>query len=333
MKKARIQTPTESYKTYYPQFVDYADKQLGKFFWSHAEIEVEKDKQDFLINLTDAERHAVSYAAKVFVKYELFIGDEYWKTRIAKMFPRPEVERMAAAFTMTELCVHAPFYDKVNIALGLNTDEFYTSYVDDEELKDRIDYLNNLADSDDDLLALAVFSLMEGAVLFSSFALFKSFQSNGHNLLSNTCRGINQSILDENLHHEGGAALFRQLVKELKLKPDELSILHEKIKVAAAKLYEHEDLIIEKFHEKGSLRGISKANFKTFVKSRVNHCLNNFNISPLFDIIEPNPVAAWFEEKMVSGYVMNDFFAGVGREYQKSWDEKKFTWKTKEKND
>lgn len=327
MKKTpRIMTPTESYKTHYPKFVEYAEKQLGKFYWTQSEIEVEKDKQDFLINLTDAERHAVSYAAKVFVKYEVFIGDEFWKNRISKMFPRPEVERMAAAFTMVELCIHAPFYNKVNEVLGLNTDAFYTSYEDDPELVERVNFLNNLANSDDDMLALAVFSMMEGAILFSSFALFKSFQSNGHNLVSNTCRGISQSVLDENLHHEGGAALFRQALKEMKLSPDELLSLETAIKQAATKLYEHEDLIIEKFHEKGTIRGITKPQFKTFVKGRINHCLDNFGFTPLFEITEPNPVSDWFEDKMVNGYIMNDFFAGIGREYQKSWNEKNFEW-------
>jgi len=330
-KKPRIFTPTESYKTHYPQFVEFAEKQLGKFYWTQAEIEVDKDKQDFLINLTDAERHAVSTAAKLFVKYEIFIGEEFWKNRIAKMFPRPEIERMAAAFTMTELCVHAPFYDKVNVVLGLSTDEFYTSYVDDPEMLSRVNFLNDLAQSDDDLLALAVFSMMEGAILFSSFALFKSFQSNGHNMISNVGRGISQSVLDENLHHEAGAALFKQAVKELKIKGEALELLENKIKVAANKLYEHEDLIIEKFHEKGNIRGISKKQFKIFVQGRINHCLKNFGFSPMFILNEVDVVADWFQEKMISGYVMNDFFFGIGREYQKSWNEKGFEWNVGEK--
>ena len=179
MKKLpRIQTPTESYKTYYPQFIEFADTQLEKCFWTSNEIAIEKDKQDMLINMTEAEHHAVVTALKLFVKYELFVGNEYWGSRIAKKFPRPEIQRMAAVFAMTELAVHAPFYNKLNEVLGLNTDEFYTSYVDDPVLKDRVDFLDSVVNSEDDLLSIGAFSIVEGAILFSSFAMFKNFQSN-----------------------------------------------------------------------------------------------------------------------------------------------------------
>lgn len=322
-----LRKKTESFVIKYPKLVEYADLQLNEFYWKWAEIQVHKDKHQFLTELTEAERHAVLTAAKLFVKYESFVGNEFWMNRVMKMFPRPEVERLAATFGMVELAIHSPFYQALNTQLGLDTDEFWESYLDDPEMVSRMNFLNSFVDSDNDRLALAVFSMMEGAILFSSFALFKSFNSNGHNLLVNFGAGINQSALDEGLHHDAGAYLFRQDLKESRLSKEAKEGLFAKIKEAAVKLYEHEDAIIEKFHEKGDLRGITKQQFKIFIKSRINYCLNNFGIDPVFDITgEDNPVEGWFGNK-IKGYVANDFFNVIGREYSTRFSEAKYSWK------
>jgi ribonucleotide reductase beta subunit family protein with ferritin-like domain len=327
----KLREPTNSFTIKYPKLVEFADLQLNEFYWRWKEIQVEKDKHQFLTELTEAEKHAVLTAAKLFVKYESFVGNEFWMNRVMKMFPRPEVERLSATFGMVELAVHSPFYQALNTQLGLDTDEFWESYIEDPILSSRMDYLNSFIVSDDDRLALAVFSMMEGAILFSSFALFKSFNSNGHNLLVNFGAGINQSALDENLHHEAGAYLFNQDLKESKLGKEVKAELFSKIQEAAVRLYEHEDAIIEKFHEKGILRGITKEQFKVFIKSRLNYCLNNFGIDPIFDIAGvDNPVEKWFGDK-IKGYVANDFFNTLGREYSSRFTENKFGWKIEEK--
>ena len=322
----KLREPTDSFTIKYPKLVNYADLQLNDFYWKWAEVRVEKDKHQFITQLTEAEKHAVLTAAKLFVKYESFVGNEFWMNRVMKMFPRPEVERVAATFGMVELAIHAPFYQALNTQLGLDNDSFWESYTEDPTLVERMNFLNSFVDSNNDRLALAVFSMMEGAILFSSFALFKSFNSNGHNLLVNFGAGINQSALDEGLHHDVGAYLFRQDLKESKLSKEEREELFDKIKHAAQKLYEHEEAIIEKFHEKGTLRGITKQQFKTFIKDRLNYCLSNFGIDPIFNIEgEDNSVAGWFGNK-IKGYIANDFFNALGREYSTRFVEDKFVW-------
>jgi len=323
----KLREPTDSFTIKYPKLVELTDLQLNEFYWKWKEVQVHKDKHQILTELKDSEKHAIFTAAKLFVKYESFVGNEFWINRVMKMFPRPEVERLAATFAMVELAIHSPFYQALNTELGLDTDEFWESYTEDPVLSERIKYLESFVDGEDDRLSLAVFSMMEGAILFSSFALFKSFNSNGHNLLVNFGAGINQSALDENLHHEAGAWLFRQDLKESRLSKEAKEELFKKIQDAGRALYEHEEQIIEKFHEKGDLRGITKEQFKTFIKSRINYCLNNFGIDPIFDIAnEPNPVEGWFGTK-IKGYIANDFFNTLGREYSSRFVENKFVWK------
>lgn len=330
-KPPRIKTHTESYVVHYPQFIEFADTQLEKCFWTSNEIAMEKDKQDLLVNMTEAEKHAVTTALKLFVKYELFVGTEYWLTRVMNKFPRPEIQRMASVFGMVELAVHAPFYNKLNEVLGLNTEEFYTDYVNDPVLKDRVDFLDGAVASEDDLLSLATFSMIEGAVLFSSFAMFKNFQSNGNNLISNTVRGINQSVIDEGLHQQAGAALFKQVLKESKVKGEALEDLKSKIEIVAGKILEHEERIIDMFFEKGPLRGVTAEQMKSFVAHRVNICMDALGVQPCWEVVD-NTVEDWFYGG-VQKYQALDFFSGVGREYTRNWNEKAFEWKVKETNE
>lgn len=327
-KQPRIKTLTDSYVVHYPEFVEFANTQLDKAFWTSNEINVDKDKQDFLVSMTDAERHAVTTALKLFVKYEIFVGTEYWLTRVMNKFPRPEIQRMASVFGMMELAVHAPFYNKLNEVLGLNTDEFYTSYVDDPVLKDRMEFLNSVVDSEDDLLSLAAFSIIEGAILFSNFAMFKNFQSNGNNLISNTVQGINSSVLDEGLHSQAGAVLFKRTIKESGIKAQKLTDLHERIEKVAGEILRHEERITEMLFEKGPLRGITEHQMKSFAAHRVNICLDALGITPCFEVPD-NTVQEWFYGG-VQKFQSHDFFAKMGREYQRGWDERAFEWKVKD---
>lgn len=154
---------------------------------------------------------------KLFTKYERIVGDEYWSGTVKPNFQHPDIGLMADAFCYFESNVHARFYNRINELLGLATEEFHQSWQYDPVLASRVGYLDAIAGSRDIPLSLAVFSMMEGCILYSSFAFLKHFQSNGKNKLSNLVAGINFSVRDENIHHEAGAWLFRTYMEENKL--------------------------------------------------------------------------------------------------------------------
>lgn len=322
MKLAGIQKPTESYVVKYPEFNELCDTQIEKCFWTHSEIKVEKDLQDLRVNLSESEKHGLLTVLKLFVKYELFVGNEYWLGRVLKKFPIPEIQRMASCFGHIELNVHAPFYNKINEVLGLATDEFYSEYVNDPVLAERMKFIGSIIDSDDDALSIAGFTFIEGAVLYSSFAYLKHFQNNGKNLMMNVVRGVNQSAIDENLHAIGGGMIYRTLIQQQERSEEEMRVLTNNILEVAYKVYEHELRIIEKIFEKGSIVGITAHQLQEFVKSRINICLDNLGISPLFDV-KYNPIGEWFYDAL-NKYQFNDFFTATGREYVRDWDEKSF---------
>jgi len=305
--------------------VEFANQQL-KIFWLPDEVKVEKDIQDVLVNFSESERHGVISTLKLFSLYETHAGDEYWGGRFKKIFDGAEFHRMASVFSMFELAVHAPFYNKINQLLHIDTPEFYLSYQDNEILKSRIEHIGQIINDEDDAVSLAMFSMVEGVILYSSFAFLKHFQSQGKNKLVNLVRGINFSLRDENLHAVAGAWCFKHKTKDYT--KEQLGAVEAKIIEGAKKLYEHEVEIIKMIFEKGTIEGITEKQLIHFVESRINECLKQLGFKKLFDV-KYNPIAEWFY-KAINDYSFNDFFSGVGNQYHRNWDETAFVWKSTE---
>ena len=320
----RIMQPKSTYTVDYPEAIEFTNKQVS-IFWPPDEIKVEKDVHDIRVEMTEAERHGVLSTLKLFTMYELIVGGEYWGEKVFNMFPRPDIQRMANCFSFYELNIHAPFYAKINEALNLANDEFYTNYLKDPVLKERIEKLEEAAGMTNPALFLVVLGVTEGVILYSSFAFLKHFQAKGKNKLLNIVRGINFSARDEALHSEASAWLFRTLCKEEGINPVDLTRLAHPLVEAAV---EHEKLIAAKIFEKGEIDGITQKQLENFIESRADVVLRNFGMAPLYNV-EYNPIGEWFY-RGINGYVANDFFTGMGREYTRTWDSSSFKWEAQE---
>lgn len=323
----KLYEPSKSLVVHYPDAVKFRETQQS-IMWTSKEVDVSKDVMDIKVHMTEAESHGVITTLKLFTLYELFAGDEYWLGRVLRNFPRPEIQAMASVFGSTELAVHSPFYNQLNEALNLNTEEFYNSYVDNDILKERMEFIGSIVDDPDDLVSLGVFSLIEGAILYSSFAFLKHFQAKGKNKLLNVVRGINFSVRDENLHSLAGAWLYRSLRDELVKGDPEARVTVEnsvqRITEASRAIYEHESQIVDMIFEKGEIEGITARQMKTFVKSRINLCLSHLGISEIFDIVN-NDIADWFYDS-INTVQFGDFFTGTLSEYNRDWDQSSFKW-------
>jgi ribonucleotide reductase beta subunit family protein with ferritin-like domain len=303
--------------------INFAEQQL-KIFWLPDEIKVEKDIQDILVNFSEAERHAAITTLKLFSLYETHAGDEYWGSRYTRIFDGAEFHRMAAVFSMFELAIHAPFYNKINELLNIDTPEFYLEYQKSPVLSERMKHISEIIDDEDDLVSLAGFSMVEGVILYSSFAFLKHYQSQGKNKLLNVVRGINFSVRDENIHAEAGAWSFRYKMSQTDLTEHEKQQVKQKVMHCAEKIYEHEKEIAKITFEKGKIDGITETQVVHFVQSRVNHCLGKLGYEKMFDV-KYDPISSWFY-KGINNYQFNDFFSGVGSQYHRNWDETAFVW-------
>ena len=308
------------------QVIDFAEQQLS-IFWLPDEIKVEKDVQDILTNFTESEKHAVIETLRLFSIYETHVGDEWWSGRFKQMFDSADWHRMASVFSMFELAVHAVFYNKINELLYINTPEFYQSYQDDKILSDRVKHIDSIISEGSDEVALGGFSMVEGVILYSSFAFLKHYQSQGKNKLMNVVRGINFSVRDENLHAKATAYAFK--VKTKNKTKDEMQAIEAEIKKVAELLLEHELAIVEKMFSKGKIDGITPVQLEHFIKSRINLCFKELGFKKVYEI-EYDPISSWFY-KGINDYQFNDFFSGSGKEYNRNWDETGFTWKTNDR--
>lgn len=325
MSKARILTPKVQGTMDYPQAETFDDMQFH-IRWSHKEIDMQKDIHDLKTKLTKAELHGVTTVLKLFTLYEVHVGNDYWLDCVRKMFPRPEIQSMASTFGNTELYTHAKFYDKLNEVMGLKTDEFYQSYVQDETLKSRMDWIDRQFKVDDPLLVTAMGSITEGAILYSNFAFLKHFQAEGKNKLTNMTAGINYSVRDENLHSLAGSWLYKTLIEEMKPSNEHMIKVVKKIKNTCEQILEHESRIIDMIFEEGNIKGITDVQMKNFIKSRLNLCLEQLNIHPMFGV-EYDPISQWFYKNISDG-AFHDFFTKTGTNYTRDWKKAGFEWKT-----
>ena len=327
----RLLESKSTYTVDYPTAIEFA-KQQAEVFWLPDEIEVEKDLHDLKTNFTEAEYHGVISTLKLFTIYELSVGNDYWQNYVSKVFQRPDIQRMATTFGFMEIGVHAPFYNKINEILGLDTDEFYNSYMDDEILKNRMGWIGKRVEKRDTvyniLKSVGIFSMIEGAILYSSFAFLKHFNNVGKNKLININAGINFSAIDETLHSQAGAWLFRTLLDESiqsgDIIEDDANRLREELEETAKVILEHESVIINKIFEKGNIKGISDTQLIHFVESRLDVCLKNLGYKQIF---KPsyNPIAEWFYKDLEST-TLHDFFSSTGSDYNRNWSEGKFLW-------
>lgn len=321
-----IQTPDESFVEEYPEATEML---LGQqqTFWVFNETSPEKDKHCLMVEMTDAERHGVITTLKTFTLMEKIIGEDFWLNFVCKHFPRQaDIIPLAMFYSAVETSTHMPFYRLINEEMGLSTYEFYDEYLEDPDMRGRIDSMMSTLAHKDPLRTIGGFTFFEGAILFSSFAFLKGFQTNGQNKIVNIVAGINMTCRDEMRHCDTAAWLYNTL-KRQQLEAgiiDDAFVkeLEADIVKAGRDVYEHELRLLDKIFEVGPIEGMDKESIAAFVRHRVNVCLKNLEIDPIFDE-SWNPIAPSFYAS-ITGYSSTDFFSSQGNQYSRGWDKKKF---------
>lgn len=309
----------EGWVTGYPQIAKIADQQMH-IFWPWDEPAVDNDIQDLRVHMAEGDKHGLIEVLKLFTLYEMRVGSDYWINRIAKRFQRPEFQRLATIASCVEFNSHAPFYNRINEILYLDNEDFYSEWKHQEALSSRMQFIAKAVSDEDDARSIAAFSFIEGSVLYSSFAYIKHFQAQKYrkNLVKNTCRGVDLSVGDENLHAVAGAAIFNILCDEIPNKREQLS---EDIYTMAATVLDHEKAIIDIVFQHNPT-GITKESLVEFVKHRINLCLEQLGYEPLYTVTDTE-VQEWFYEN-INAYKLHDFFTGSGSEYTLKWKKEGF---------
>lgn len=324
----------EFYTPEYPWALELIDQQ-NSVFWRFDETNIDGDIHDLKTNLSEAELHGIKEALKLFTLYETEIGNDYWTGVVRKVFGHPEIKMLAATNSYFET-IHARAYNEINRVLGLDTEEFITSYKDEDVLSDRMKFIEAACyipkeyNALDVLKSIGTFLFIEGAILYSSFAFIKHFSSNGKNLLKNINAAIDYSIRDEgNFHVTSGEMLFKTLKQEAELSFSELEELNNHLRKIAVKTYEHEEKIMDKLFSRGKISGITENQLKIFIRSRINECLKCLEIEPIYDFEKYNPIADWFYNNITT-LKLTDFFHKQSAQYSRKWKKHKFIWSINE---
>lgn len=318
---SQIETPTDSYVARYPWAIEMAIEQQA-IFWPAEELGVEEDAQDFRIGLNEAELHGVLTAQSVLTQYELMIGgQDLWGGKISQLFPRPEIQRMAACFSNVELGSHAPFYDIGNKVMGNSTDDFYSRWKLDPVLAERIDFINKCTESNDALEVSAALAFLEGAVLFTAFGFFKGFNSRGFNYIPHFVSGIDGSAKDENFHSIASARLFRECkaerIKAGTHSPEQDADLKAKILKIAEEVAAHERRINDLLFTYPGNRVVNKEELNHFLEDRIDVVLGRLEMQPMFGH-EKGEISNWFYQQL-STVKVPDFFAATQLQYTRNW--------------
>lgn len=322
-----IETPNPMFGLYlYPGAKEIMEIQQDKS-WTAQEIPVDKDRHMYRHVLSPQQLNLTTVTLQLFVEIEQKVG-EVWE-QIAKWYPHSEIEGCCSEIARMEKSVHAFFYQKMSDVLNIDPEEIAKNQQTISVLKAKLEFLTRITSnlSANKPLSLATVAMIEQVLLFSNFAMLKSFQSNGNNLITNTVTGVDFVVQDETIHGNFASYLFKTVLDEdsrysrsidtVKLNRDIITILEEVIA--------HEDAVIDyTFSGNIAINDITSSDLKIFIRSRANAVLELLGYLPYYDIAERNKIAEWFY-KGTSGIKMHDFFVSGTSQYRRSWKFDAFT--------
>ena len=317
--KLPIETANPLFGKYlYPEANNIRIKQQD-VTWTAEEIAVAKDIPDYKVNMSAAQFNLVSTTLQTFVEIEQKVGD-VWE-EIASWFPHSEIEGACIEIARMEKAVHAFFYQKMSDVLNIDPEETAKKQVEIRQLKQKLEFLSKVTSnlSANKPLSLATVALIEQVLLFSNFAMLKSFQANGHNLIPNTVTGVEFVTNDETIHGEFASYLFKTMLIEDTQHFYDRGSLRAQIIAIANEVVRHESEMIDySYNDATIINDITTSQLKHFIMSRANAVMEMLGYDPIY-VIEDNPIAGWFY-KEAKGIQMHDFFASNTSQYRRSWD-------------
>ena len=299
----------------YPRALDFMQSQQD-ISWSAQEIPVEDDKHDYLSVMSIPQRRLTDTTLQLFVEIEQRVG-EVWN-EFASWFPHSEIEGACTEIARMEKSVHAFFYQKMSEVLNIDPSTVAENQQTITVLREKLGLLNSITSnlSANRPLSLFTVAAIEQVLLFSNFAMLKSFKANGNNLIKKTLTGVDYVIQDEQLHGDFAAYLHNTYLSELGYTPLDHEANCYKI---INEIINHEDAVIDYVYgDIPSINDITPDQLKTFIRSRANTLLTSMNIPEMYTITQPNPIAVWFYQGIKS-IKIHDFFAASTTQYRKNW--------------
>lgn len=326
MSERYITDEYDGYEIKYPKLLELSNKQLEDQIWFASEIRVEEeDYLEMKYKLSERQQRVVRAIMPMFRKYEDNVA-EFWVDVFMRHFKDPICKEGALVIAAVERAVHERFYDKINKVYGTDNDTHYLSYLQDPIFKERAKWLGDTLKSEDKHLVCLVYGLVEGVSLFSMFALLRSFQANGYNLIATTVKGTKQSAIDELLHSEYLATAFNYLYGELNISLEDDTYYFNKLKEQTHVVVENEKYILTQLiGDTREFNGVRIEKYFELIEYLANVYFIRLGCKELPFDIEYSELYEWFVSTSV-GYADPDFFGkGIGKEYETAWNKSGFS--------
>lgn len=320
MNQLPLETPNPLFGDYRYPMAKALMEQQQDVTWSAQEIPVEDDKHDYLSVMSIPQRRLTDTTLQLFVEIEQRVGD-VWAV-IASWFPHSEIEGACMEIARMEKSVHAFFYQKMSDVLNIDPASVLEQQQAIAVLRNKLILLESITSNlaADKALTLFTVAAIEQVLLFSNFAMLKSFKANGNNLIKKTLTGVDYVIQDEQLHGDFAGYLHNTYVSELAAIGMPLGFNHESnCRSVIHAIISHEDAVIDYVYgDIASINDITADQLKVFIRSRANTLLEIMHMAPEYVITQANPIASWFYQGIKSIKV-HDFFSASTTQYRKNW--------------
>lgn len=287
--------------------------------WSAQEIPVEDDKHDYLSKMSVPQRRLTDTTLQLFVEIEQRVGD-VWEV-FASWFPHSEIEGACIEIARMEKSVHAFFYQKMSDVLNIAPEDIAEKQQAIKVLREKLVLLEKITSnlSANKPLSLFTVAAIEQVLLFSNFAMLKSFKANGNNLIKKTLTGVDYVIQDEQLHGVFATYLHNTYLQELNNTNIYFKHTHQQLCLGVIKeIVAHEDAVIDYvYQDTESINGIYPKQLKSFIRIRANTLLVEMGFDEEYTVID-DKISQWFY-KGVKSIKVHDFFSASTTQYRKNW--------------
>ena len=234
-------------------------------------------------------------------------------TNYLPYFRQPEVRMMLLGFAARE-ALHIAAYSHLIETLGM-PEATYSQFLEYEAMKDKHDYITELASAKGDKQTIAAniaaFSAFtEGMQLFSSFIMLLNFPRHGR--MKGMGQIVTWSIVDETIHAESMIKVFRTYVQENnEIWNDELK---ERIYSIAEKMVALEDKFIDLSFSMGPMQDLTSDEVKKYIRYIADRRLISLGLKGIFKV-KRNPLP-WVEG-MINAPSHTNFFENRSTDYAK----------------
>jgi glutaredoxin 3 len=278
------------------------------------------DEADMSTDVSQWKSGAISTKRKEFIKMVLRLFTQAdtdvcagYVERLLPVFKNADARMLLLSFASREV-THMLGYKKLNDTLGYDNEAFMSEFLSYKEMSDKHSFMveqANMKSNKGIAEYLAKQVLMEGVSLFGSFAMLLNFSRLGQlpGMVS-----VNQwSIIEESLHAEGGAELFRIFVSE------HPNIVNEEFKrglyETARTVVKLEDDFIDLCYNIEEQEKLSKEDLKNYIRFICDYRMQQLGLKGQFGI-EKNPLP--FIEEITGDGVFGNFFESTITSYSKN---------------